>query len=102
MRFLVWLLRVLVFIALFGLAIKNSGLVDLRMYFNTVWQTPLAIVVLGSFALGALLGVTAGLSTLIRQRRTIGQLQAQLRRQDDLRTPLQMQQMQQTQVQDAV
>ncbi len=85
MRFLIWLVRVVVFVGLFGLAIKNSGPVDLRLYFNTIWQTHLSLVVLGSFALGALLGATAGVSTMIRQRRSIGQLQEQLRMQDAAR-----------------
>ncbi len=88
MRFLIWLLRLAVFVGLFGLAIKNSGPVDLRLYFNTIWQTPLSLVVLGSFALGAVIGATAGLSTMIRQRRSINQLQEQLRAQDAVRDKL--------------
>ena len=79
MRFLIWLLRTIVFVALFGLAIKNSGPVDLRMYFNTAWQAPLSLVILGCFVVGALIGATAALSTLIRQRREIGRLRGQLR-----------------------
>jgi len=69
MRVLIWLLRAVVFVALFGLAIKNSGPVELRMYFNAAWQAPLSLVILGCFAVGALIGATASLSTLIRQRR---------------------------------
>jgi len=79
MRFLIWLLRAIVFVALFGLAIKNSGPVELRMYFNAAWQAPLSLVILGCFVVGALIGATAALSTLIRQRREIGRLRDQLR-----------------------
>ena len=78
MRFLIWLLRAIIFVALFGLAIKNSGPVDLRLYFNTIWQAPLSLVILGCFAAGAVVGVTAGFSTMIRQRREISRLQDQL------------------------
>jgi len=78
MRFLIWLLRAIVFVALFGLAVKNSGPVDLRMYFNTAWQAPLSLVILVCFAVGALIGSTVALVTLIRQRREIGRLRDQL------------------------
>ena len=79
MRILIWLLRALVFVALFGLAIKNSGPVELRLYFDTLWQAPLSLVVLGCFAAGALIGATAALATLVRQRREIGRLRGQLK-----------------------
>jgi len=67
-----------VFVGLFGLAIKNSGPVELRLYFDTLWQAPLSLVVLGCFAAGALIGATAALATLVRQRREIARLQGQL------------------------
>jgi len=78
MRILIWLLRAIVFIGLFGLAIKNSGPVELRLYFDTLWQAPLSLVVLGCFAGGALLGATVAFATLVRQRREIGRLQGRL------------------------
>lgn len=79
MRILIWLVRAAVFVALFGLAIKNSGPVDLRLYFDSVWQAPLSLVVLGCFAAGALIGATAAFATLVRQRREIAQLRGELR-----------------------
>ena len=78
MRILIWLLRLIVFVGLFGLAVRNSGPVDLRLYFDAVWQAPLSLVVLGCFAAGALIGATAAFATLARQRREIGQLRSQL------------------------
>ena len=78
MRIIIWLLRAIVFIALFGLAIKNSGPVDLRMYFDAVWHAPLSMVVLVCFAAGALIGATMAFATLMRQRREIGRLRGQL------------------------
>ncbi|MDD5175674.1 MAG: LapA family protein [Sterolibacterium sp.] len=78
MRILIWLVRAVIFVALFGLAIKNSAPVDLRLYFDVAWQVPLSMVVLGCFAAGALLGATAAFATWIRQRREIGQLRRQL------------------------
>jgi uncharacterized integral membrane protein len=81
MRFLVWLLRIVVFVALFGLAIKNSGLVELRFYFGNIWQSPLSLVILGSFVAGVIMGITAGFATMIRQRRENSRLKEQLRAQ---------------------
>jgi len=78
MRILIWLLRAIVFIGLFGLAIKNSGPVELRLYFDTLWQAPLSLVVLGCFAAGALIGATVAFATLVRQRREIGRLHGRL------------------------
>jgi len=70
-RILVWLLRVVVFIALFGLAIKNDRAVELRFYFDQSWQLPLSLVVLVAFAAGAALGLTAAFATLVRQGRDL-------------------------------
>jgi len=81
MRILIWFLRAIVFIGLFGLAIKNSGPVELRLYFDTLWQAPLSLVVLGCFAAGALIGATAAFATLVRQRREIGRLHGRLNEQ---------------------
>ena len=79
MRIVIWLLRAIIFLILFGLAIKNSAPVEVHLYLDAVWQAPLSMVLLSSFAVGALIGVTAALATLIRQRREIGKLRSQLR-----------------------
>jgi len=85
MRILIWLVRAVVFVGLFGLAIKNSGPVDVRLYFDSIWQAPLSLVVLACFAAGALVGATAAFATLVRQRREIAQLRGKLR--DELKHP---------------
>lgn len=78
MRILIWLLRAVIFVALLGLAIKNSEPVDLRLYFDVAWQVPLSMVVLGCFTAGVVLGATAAFSTWIQQRLEIGRLRRQL------------------------
>lgn len=88
MRLLIWLLRAVIFIGLFGLAIKNSGPVELRFYFSQLWQSPLSLVILGSFAAGAILGLSAGFATMIRQRRDIARFQGQLRAYELTRHPV--------------
>lgn len=79
MRVLAWTLRVILFLALFLLALKNTDTVSLRLYFDQVWQAPLILVLLVFFAAGAALGVLATLATVFRQRREIARLQRELR-----------------------
>ncbi|HEY3432706.1 MAG TPA: LapA family protein [Rhodocyclaceae bacterium] len=74
MKFLLWLLRLVVFIALFGLSIKNSGPIDLRFFFNQSFVAPLSLVLLAAFVLGVVLGLTAFFATFVAQRREISRL----------------------------
>ena len=87
MRFFVWLLRGLVFVALFGLAIKNSSPVDLRFYLEGVWQAPLSLVILAAFAAGAAVGVTVRTGTLLRQGRELRRLRGRLEREEKTPRP---------------
>ena len=50
MKILIWLLRIVIFIALFGLAIKNSTTVELRFFFDQHVGAPLSLVLLVTFA----------------------------------------------------
>ncbi len=64
--FFVWILRAVVFILLFGLALKNSEPVDLNFFFNLHWRIPLDVVVLASVGVGAVLGLSAVFSRSTR------------------------------------
>jgi len=77
-KVLVWLLRAVIFIMLFGLAIKNSGPVELRFFLNQAWQAPLSLVLLAAFTAGVVIGLGAGLGAWTRQRRELSRLRAQL------------------------
>ena len=66
---LIWVLRIVVFVLLFGLAAKNSGPVDLYFFFDQHWQLPAAVVVLASCGLGVVLGLSAMLTRNFRRRR---------------------------------
>jgi uncharacterized integral membrane protein len=74
MRTVIWLLRIVVFLLLFGLAIKNSNNVELRFFFDSAVQWPLALVLLVTFVAGTAVGISATAMTLLRQRREIGRL----------------------------
>jgi len=75
MRILTWALRLAIFVFLLAFAARNTDPVTLRFYFDLAWQMPLVALLLAFFVAGALLGLSAALGVLIRQRREIGRLQ---------------------------
>ena len=77
MRILTWTIRVAVFVLLVAFAAKNVQPVTLRFYFDLALEAPLVLLLLGFFALGALFGVAALLTTVLRQRREISALKKQ-------------------------
>jgi uncharacterized integral membrane protein len=79
MRYLSWAFRVLLFILLFGFALKNSDPVTVRFYLGAHWEASLALVVLVFFAVGVAAGVIACFAYIYRQRREILQLRKELR-----------------------
>lgn len=79
MRILAWTLRIILFLALFLFALKNTDTVALHLYFDQVWQAPLILVLLVFFAAGTAMGVLATLATVFRQRRELARLQRELR-----------------------
>jgi len=77
-RVLTWAVRLVVFVLLLAFAAKNVEPVTLRFYFDLALQAPLVLVLFGFFAAGALFGLLAPLSALLRQRREISLLKRQL------------------------
>lgn len=71
MRHVYLLLRILLFVALLGFAIKNNEVVTVRYVFDFEWQAPLAVVLFMFLALGAVLGVLSMLGTIWRLRREL-------------------------------
>ncbi len=78
MNALLWLLRGFLFIALLGLAIKNSAEIELRFFFDASWHAPLSVTLLVAMVVGVVFGLLALLPKLVRQRRDIGALKRQL------------------------
>ncbi|MBL8447381.1 MAG: LapA family protein [Zoogloeaceae bacterium] len=74
MKWIMWFLRGILFLFLFGFAVKNDQLVSLHFFFGAEWKLPLVFVMVIFFAAGAVLGVTATLASLLKQRREIGRL----------------------------
>jgi putative membrane protein len=59
MRILTWLLRGFLFFALFAFAINNQQPATVNWFFSYAWTAPMVVIVLLSFACGAVLGVLA-------------------------------------------
>ncbi len=74
MRVVLWGCRIFIFLFLLAFALKNSDLVSVRFFFDTVWQAPLVIIVLAFFAGGAALGVLSLLGTVFGLRREVSRL----------------------------
>ena len=71
MRIVTWTIRLVLFLFLVALAAKNIEPVTLNFYFGFSRQAPLIVILFGAFAIGALFGVLALLTTVLRQRREI-------------------------------
>jgi uncharacterized integral membrane protein len=78
MRIIGWAAKILVFVAIAALAVKNVEPVTVRAYLGYEWRAPLVVVLLGTFAAGAALGLLAGLPRVLRQRREIAALRREL------------------------
>jgi uncharacterized integral membrane protein len=69
MAVLNWLLRVVVFLLLLGLAARNSDFVTVRWFFGHEWRIELSVLLLLLFFFGAMLGALAGWSFAHRGKR---------------------------------
>ncbi|CAH1906179.1 LapA_dom domain-containing protein [Candidatus Nitrotoga sp. HW29] len=79
MRYVIWLLRAVLFLILLGFAMKNDQPVVLHYFFGYEWQSSLILIVLLFFAVGVSVGVLAVLGNIFRQRREIAALKRELR-----------------------
>jgi putative membrane protein len=82
MRYLNWIIRVVLFIALLGFAVKNDQPVTLRYFFGYQWQSYLVVALLIFFSAGAVVGIFAMFPKLMQQRREIAALKRQIRDKD--------------------
>jgi lipopolysaccharide assembly protein A len=78
MRYLIWILRAVLFLLLLGFAAKNDQPVTLRYFFGYEWQTSLVVILLCFFTVGVLIGLLAMLSMLYRQRRELSAARREL------------------------
>ena len=74
MRYLGWLIKLTLFGLVVVLLAKNVEPVTVRYYLGGEWQAPLFLVLSAAFLAGVLIGVSAGLAQIVRQRREIAAL----------------------------
>ncbi|MCB1957584.1 MAG: LapA family protein [Rhodocyclaceae bacterium] len=79
MRFLIWIFRIVLFVFLFGFAVKNDELVNVQFFLGEVRQFPLVFVMLAFFAGGAVIGFSVTLVSLFSKKREIARLKKQVR-----------------------
>jgi lipopolysaccharide assembly protein A len=84
MRYLNWILRVVLFLALLGFALKNDQQVTLRYFFGYEWQSSLVVVLLIFFAAGVAVGVLAMFANVLQKRREIAVLKRDIRAKNKL------------------
>jgi uncharacterized integral membrane protein len=72
MKLLFRIIAAVLFVLFFGFALKNTQEVALRFFLDYELRGPLVLLLLGFFALGAILGVLAMTPTVFRYRREVG------------------------------
>ncbi|WP_144639006.1 lipopolysaccharide assembly LapA domain-containing protein [Bordetella genomosp. 13] len=81
MRYLVWALRLLVFVAVLMFALKNTEPVAVKFYADYVVQNvPLIVVMLATFVVGALFGLLLAVPAVMRRRREATRLRREVER----------------------
>ena len=71
MKIIFRLFAIGLFLVFFGFALKNTDEVVLHLFWNTSAKAPLILLLLGFFIAGAVLGVLAMTSTVLRYRQTL-------------------------------
>lgn len=78
MKYLIWILRALLFLILLSFAVKNDQPVVLSYFFGYEWHASLVLVLLLFFAAGTAVGMLALLANILRQRKEIAALKQEL------------------------
>lgn len=89
MRYLVWVLRLLVFLVVLLFALKNTEPVQVTFFSEYALNNiPLIIVMLVAFLLGLILGFLLMVLSLMRKKREIARLKREVvRLEEKLQTP---------------
>ena len=66
MRYLIWFLRIVLFLLLLGFAVRNAETVTVYYYFGYEWQAPLILVIV-FLCLGLAIGVMSCLGKIFSQ-----------------------------------
>lgn len=79
MGYVVWVLRLLVFVLVLLFALNNTGPVDVTFYADYVLrEVPLIVVMLATFIIGAIFALLLILPAALRRRREAARLRREL------------------------
>ena len=78
MHYLMWTIKVFLFLLILSFALVNTDPVTVRYYLGYQWQAPLVLVLLVAACIGALVGLLAGLFQALRLRREVAALKREL------------------------
>jgi uncharacterized integral membrane protein len=78
MKFIVWLIRVLVFVVLLVLALANQQSASVS-FAGYVWQAPLILIGLAFFGVGLVAGLVSAMPALVRLKLEASRLRRELR-----------------------
>ena len=81
MRWIVWAIRLLIFVIVLAFAIKNTAPVRIQLFFGWEWDLPLVVLLLIVFIIGAMIGVVSTMGNIWRSSREISRLKRQVRHQ---------------------
>lgn len=79
MKFIVWLIRVVVFVLLLVLALANTQSATLNFLAGYAWTAPLILIGLAFFVVGLLAGLVSALPAMFRLRLENGRLKRDLK-----------------------
>src|SRR5690606_21457607 len=81
MRYFIWALRLIIFVAVLMFALKNTDPVTVRFYAeHLVTELPLIVVMLVCFVVGALFGLLLTVPAGMRRRRELARTRRELER----------------------
>ena len=78
MKLFAWIVRIVVFVLLFVLALRNTADASLQLFFNAVWHAPLILILFAAFVLGAVAALASVAPGLMRQRMELAKLRRAL------------------------
>ncbi|MGG4603338.1 lipopolysaccharide assembly LapA domain-containing protein [Paenalcaligenes sp. Me131] len=79
MRYLVWVLRLLVFVIVLLFALKNTEPVDVHFFANyMITDVPLVVVMLTALIVGLFIGVLLMVLAILRKRREVAKLKQEI------------------------
>jgi uncharacterized integral membrane protein len=88
LRPLFWLLKFALFAVLFGFAMHNADRVTLHFFLGYAWNLPLHVLLLAFFVLGAVFGLLACVSRMVKLRREVVRLRREVRNRSSRTRPV--------------